>query len=344
MRKNVLMYLAVAAFLVSCSKAEVDPISDSGQVKLSGVLNTGAGTRVGENEGVIRNDETDTDKPYKNLDLSIFRANQTYGSVYTSKFTGVFLKTGEIEMDPLQYYLIDGSKTSKFIAVYPQVTDDKYNEENKTLEFTIDGNTDIIASQVVEGRKDAKITIPMEFNHLLTQVQVSVAAENSADAATISEGWGKVTEITISGKEGTAQVTLPDPFTTIAGAVVAPITEKTSTGNLKLSSEYNSTDGGLTIPIDGSADYFGYAMFVPITSAALELNITTTLGGTKRNSILSLTLEAGNAYAITIKLKKTGEVEIEGGGDGTGKTGATLVPWVDPSGEPKQTAIGENDI
>jgi hypothetical protein len=248
------------------------------------------------------------------LNLSIFRANETYGTAYTSDFTGVFDTDGTITMTPAQYYQVDGSKSSKFIAVYPD--NGTYIEAARTLEFDINGTTDIIASQVVEGSKD-DVVDPMEFHHLLTQVQVKVVADAAADVDQISQQWGEVTGITITGKGGHALLTLP--FTT--DSYPGPLVPTGTQGVLTVA----ESAGDVLIPANGSTASYGYAMFLPVETAdPLVFAITTTGGGTKTATTSSQTFLAGNAYEIILKFKLDG-VEIDGGG--ANSNGARLVAW-----------------
>jgi hypothetical protein len=231
-------------------------------------------------------------------------------------------------MNPAQYYLVDGDKTSRFIAVYPNEIE--YVEADRTLEFNIDGTTDIIASRVVEGSKTTKV-VPMEFDHLLTQVQVSVVADGAADVDQISQQWGKVTEITISDKGGHALLTLP-----AADGSAQKSFAPTGTQGALTVAEYASD---VLIPADGSTARYGYAMFLP-TSNQLDLTITTSRGPARTVTTTNLpTLSEGHAYAITLKFKLD-DVEIDGGGD-DGES-ATLAPWVGPEGQPESINVEPN--
>jgi hypothetical protein len=310
MKKNVLMLLAVTALLfIGCTKMEqVYPVP-SGElsnvpVELSGVINEG-GTRAILNEPITGTTAS------VDLDLSVFRADQTtaFPTVYDSKFDGTFKTTNAVEISPAQYYLIDDNKYTKFIAVYPRVADAQYVKNDKTVEYQINGTTDILASTLVSGKKSAPNTSAMAFSHLLTQVKVKVVADPTLTApelAAIETIWGKVTGITLSGKNVPALVTLPTPSTTDA----ATIAQKPSTTATPLALTATHTEGGsLTIPITTTAAEFGYAMFLPVSSGTLTLNISTTKTGatavTKTTSIAQA-FEAGKVYEIKIQFKATG--------------------------------------
>jgi hypothetical protein len=304
------MYLAVTALLfIGCTKMEqVYPVP-SGElsnvpVELSGAINDG-GTRA-----VLTGPVTGTTAP-DDLDLSVFRADQTtaFPAVYDDKFDATFKQgvAGTVEISPAQYYLIDASKSTKFIAVYPRVADAQYVKNDKTVEYAINGTTDILASTLVTGSKGGPAG-RMTFSHLLTQVQVKVLADPTLTApelAAIEGIWGKVTGITLTDKAVPALVTLRAPSATTG--VDASIAQKTPSTPTPLPLAH--TGGDLTIPINGTADDFGYAMFLPVTSGTLTLNITTTKTGStpvQKTTSTAQAFEAGKVYTITIRFKATG--------------------------------------
>jgi hypothetical protein len=324
------MYLAAAALLVSCSEVEVGPTSEAVPVELNGVLNEGASTRA-------KIESTDGDLPKTDLTLSIFRADQTYGTDYADKFSGEFKKTGEISMSPAQYYLLDGSQ-SKFIAVYPQVAGDY---TSKALEYTINGTNDVIASQLVAGDKTTKVD-PLLFKHLLTQVQVRVIADQTkteVEREQISLQWGKISTITITGKAGTATVTLPAP-TADKGTEVNPLTDITFSGASPLTVfPEHGQDGGLTIPTGTDSNLYGYALFLPFNvEEELELNVTVAGKNYPVKTKLAA-LEANKAYAITLKFELNGSLVIDGDG---GNNGAKLAKWGTPIGGPTVDVVDKD--
>jgi hypothetical protein len=304
MKKDVFMYLAVAALLfVGCSKTEQEHPVPSGKlsnvpVKLSGVIN----------EGGTRAPVTGT-TPASDLELSIFRADattdKTYATTYTSKLDGTFKPAEQslpasVEMSPAQYYLVDGTRYTKFIAVYPRVDDAQYAPDAGTVDYTIDGETDIMTGTLVEGNKLEPVPA-MAFTHKLTQVKVKVKAVGTdAERTALDAAWGKVIGITLTGKAVTAVVTLPNP-----NSGVTSIAAKTEPAPTALALIKDAAVGnGLSLS-DAAAD-FGYAMFLPVTTEApLQLNITTETTGTtpKQVSTSPQTFDEGNIYTITIEFK-----------------------------------------
>jgi hypothetical protein len=331
MKKNVFMLLAVTALLlVGCSKMEqVYPVPGGElsevPVELSGVIN--AGTRgAGPIAGI---------NPSADLELSVFRADatsaMTYNTTFPRKLDGTLTTTGSVTMSPKQYYLVDGTRYTKFIAVYPRVADEKHKADANTVEYTIDGTTDIMTSTVVQGNKATTPPPSLAFTHKLTQVRVKVIADGTADELTAIPGiWGKVTGITLTNKAVTALVTLPDPNSGAASIAQKP---STTAAPLPLATTHSS---GLAIPTNGTAVEFGYAMFLPVSSAGLELKITTETSGATPKTVTTdstLSFVEGKVYTITIRFKASGGTEVvsvTGGGSMTEWQPATGGPIEEP--------------
>jgi hypothetical protein len=312
MRKNVFMCLAVTALWASCSLQEQYPASNGVPVELSGVINTGS-TRTPINSDASK-------LPSEQLTLlRMFRADATSSTAYNAfagGITGTFNTNGTIVMVPTQYYL-NGGNSSKFIALYPAGT---YNSSDGTFEYSIDGTTDIIASQAVEGSKGSPILTTMAFEHLLTQVKVSVKAGGS-NAEEVAAKWGKVKSISIKDKKVTAKVTLPSPNGT--AVVKASIAESGTKEDLPLHITHTGGTGGMPIPTTGTSVYYGYAMFVPpVVEGGLTLTLQTENYSLEKATNI-MAFGAGQAYSIDINFTLT-EIEISTKGD---VKGATLEPW-----------------
>jgi predicted secreted hydrolase len=283
MKKNVFMCLAVTALWASCSQQEQYPESNGVPMELSGVI---GGTRV-----PIESNESDL--PTSAItSLSIFRTDGHFSggeiayapfTATTSNFSGTFNADGTITMNPTQYYL-DNEYKSRFIALDPAPTE--------SFTYTIDGDTDIIASQVVEGNKTSIITTPMAFEHLLTQVKVFVKAET--DAAVTK--WGAIKTISIKSTPLTATVTLPNPPAALSIATITGI--EASRADLLIV----HTGDNMSIPITTAGSY-GYAMFLP-TTGPLTLTIETE-NYTIEKTTTATTFVAGKVYPIELKFTAT---------------------------------------
>jgi hypothetical protein len=302
MKKSMIMVLAVTA-LCGCLPEQTSDATDNiysdVPVELTGVISMGEETR---GEGVIENGIS-SNYPTKDLVVSIFRADEdastdAYSGVYQKAVYGTFKSDGTFVMSPEQTYYANSNRSSKFIALYPMATREMYNESEATVTYQIDGSTDIMTGNFVEGSKGAPIDTPMEFRHLLTQLKVKIEVDHEADLEVIRAGYGKIKGISIAGRRGQAVAYLPlpnrgDTVATIAfsdGAALSVVTPYTA---------------GVDIP--ENTMYYGYAMFVP-TEETLELTVVT-----ERNDpgVTTVTLTAGTVYAagesreVTLKFSKS---------------------------------------
>ncbi len=214
-----------------------------------------------------------------------------------------------ITFDVTQYYLPDAAKKTKLIGWHPQVsespaTDVQFNTTDGTVSFKIDGASDIMLSNEVEGGKDDKFTADagkqLKFSHLLTQVQIKAYAADQA----AKDKWGKIKSIKLQGEGGkTCKVDFDaTPITSFAAPATA--------ADLTLAQE---TAGEVELGVGSSdAKECGYAMFQPVAAGAatpLTLLVETTNGGTQTVEITSdkvASFDKGKAYKLTLKITITG--------------------------------------
>jgi hypothetical protein len=213
---------------------------------------------------------------------------------------------------------------TKLIGWYPPVDagdgPSVWNVDNSgaaTVSFTVDGKTDILLSNLVEGDKDHRFdglnNNSMVFNHLLTRLAVRVFVR-SADLA---NGWGKVKSVTIRDKAQTCVVRLP--------GVEAPGNTHpdpaTFTGNGTLPLIYENPGVDVTIPaISGDKDtdgslkgtaLVGTAMVAPGMDADADAN-RITLDVVCENKEASVVVPApdgkfnvGKSYTLTLEFLPT---------------------------------------
>jgi hypothetical protein len=327
MKKSSCVLLAFMA-LAGCSKSDWIPgDEESGvPVELRGVIRTAT-----RGDGII-----DGTVPESSLELSLFRANQNkdhvYPGVYDKAIAGVFAEDGTLVMQPLQTYLADAARSSKFIGLYPKAnTDDgeNYDASARTVAYTIDGSTDIMCSTFAEGTK-AEAAGKLTFNHLLTQILVKVVAvyssttltaqQKAEELAAIRESYGKVESVVIAGKQGAAKVTLPAPTADNANAVSIAYDNVAGNTPLTVISTYGVNTG---LQISDTSTDFGYALFVPIGGTGETLSLTVnTEDYTYTTAIAEDTYAAGRICTIIIRFS-VDSVTIEEDPD----NGADMVVW-----------------
>jgi hypothetical protein len=328
MKKSVIMMLALTA-LFGCSKMEQEisvdatgnPV-DGVPVKLTGMVEGTVDTR---GAGALNS------IPTGGLALNIFRVNSndggTYGTAYNAQLSANLAQTGgAITITPTQKFNPNPAVKSSFIALYPQtsVASWTYTPASRTITGTLDGSTDVLSSNVVQGDKNnPEIALPLA--HLLTKIEVKVQAKNGDDLATVRTVWGKVKKIEVAGLPNTITLTLPTP---VAGGVNSPAT-LTASGSVafELKNATGAAAPALTIPAYNSPATFGYAMFLPVAATGITLNVYTE---SKAGSTPAYTAVAaaqafvkGTGYVITLTFSISGA----GGIDVDIDSGTTLGVW-----------------
>ncbi len=256
---------------------------------------------------ILRRDQSGTPLAYPDYkDGELLKAELGASSSSTDFVSG-------ITFDDTQYYLPDAAKKTKLIGWHPQNTPD--SETDKKVQFSttdgvvlfkIDGASDIMLSNEVEGDKNDKFTADaakqLKFEHLLTQVQIKAYAADQA----AKDKWGKIKSIKLQGEGGkTCKVTLAENNGS-SESFAAPATA----ADLPLAQE---TAGEVELGVGSSnAAACGYAMFQPTAAGAatpLTLLVETTNGGTQTVKITSdkvASFDKGKAYKLTLKITITG--------------------------------------
>ena len=302
--KNLIFVLLALLALSGCSKSEhiSEDVFTGLPVQLSGVI--ADATRAGQ--GVVSGA-----KPNKALSMHIFRADQNTTPAWTANYettpiTGsMAASSGTITLDPAQFYLPRGDRSSRFIGVYPTGTPDI---ANKKVTYTLDGAMDVMCSNFAEGSKGTSGDISMTFEHLLTQIVVKVknGGNDDGEKAAIPSLWGNVTSIRVKGRATAVVLTLPDPNaaegTAATGSIAAAA--NSNDADLALTKADGTAAAAVTIPGNTDPALFGYAMFLPVTTAGkLSLDIVTQyspVDGITVETSNAQTFEAGKAYELVV--------------------------------------------
>lgn len=307
------------------------------------------GAALPATRAVINKEHGEVALAFARVDAAAAGASPTYPAWSDSKCTylNATLASNSADADPAekditfvtpQFYLSSGAYT-KLVGWAPSVASDSNGNtfttgtastfSAGTVTCPIDGATDIMLSQELQGNKEEanrfSASIPFAFNHLLTQIKVSAYA---ADAAG-KEQWGAITAIKVKGEAnkeckivlpgtGTDEITYPlqsgktaDDLKLIYKKVDDDTEIFTSTSPLTL---YYSGETGAPAG-DGYKQECGYAMFAPVEAnsdnkATVTLLVSTS-GGPDGKAIpdwpVDITLssatgfKAGTAYGITLK-------------------------------------------
>ncbi len=350
---------AVGLLAVGCSSSAADePLApvDPDDAPVEIVLNGGISLAVDPSAPVQASVPFDTrsivNAAHDDLQISILRldatdATPTYPAynTYSTALNATLCKfvsgsttdgeKGEINFATAQFYQTNGLKT-KLIGWYPQVGATPGSSiASGVVTCDIDGDTDIMLSDEQAGDKNNKITTPLNFSHLLTQIQVSAYAATS-DAKNV---WGGILDVSVKDENGKqCKITLPGG----TGNVVCELPSGSTKSDLPLikkelagvndikgkdgSSVYGPAVGaGTANPLElgvyesdtkKNAKLLGYAMFAPLvpvspaTSVTLTLKVTTEKGS--KDVPITLTgsegFKEGKAYKLTLKFTATGIV------------------------------------
>lgn len=242
---------------------------------------------------------------------------------------------------PQAYLTRQNNNKTKLIGWYPPVADGgstwQVNDAGDAyVGFKVDGETDILMSNLVEGdltsRYDKSNNAPV-FDHLLTRICVRIYT--SDDEA--KKKWGGVESITIKDMPKTCLVVMPgveEPTNTVVDQIVFGSPEPMSL--ICKDPQDNSAiagydlKGGLPIPITEAfaedpqlpvtSSLAGYVMCAPIArDETLEFIIETSAGGTATASapLWLNAFEPGHSYTVYLNFTPSA-IEV---------TGATIQKW-----------------
>lgn len=236
------------------------------------------------------------------LAVSLLRADEGIGAAsYPATYTGLphNVTATSSAFNTGLYYQSNRAKKTKLVGIHPQVTSAnkaEWTAGTRQVKYTgIDGYTDILCSNFVEGCKNTPISTTMQFEHLLCKFDIKIKATSAAAAA----AWGNVTGIELtSGGKADCVVQFPAPNTS------TPISSAPS-GNA--ASFTLRKDGAIVSPMKPttSEQLFANIMLPPMTSA-LNFKVTTLNDGTFTPTITSRQYTAGNAYSIVLEFTVTG--------------------------------------
>lgn len=205
---------------------------------------------------------------------------------------------GNINFGTPQYYLVcapgANKKSSKLVAWHPA----DVVPASGALDFSskLNGCTDIMLTpeQTGNDRTAGDKFKPFTFNHLLTQINVTVKCSDTNAAGL----WGSVSRIEVLARN-TCKVTLPAALDYGSATVYT---------DLRATGSDNAMTAGKVIPATTAGSTpCGYCLFPPTSGKTLTLRVTTTLGNVRTVEITSpdATFVAGKNYAVTLTFSST---------------------------------------
>ena len=282
------------------------------------------GTRADDVKGIIK-EGTAFNVGFAKADEGSSGYSDASFSLVSSTGTVSSSSPYNLTFDPAIYYQTTKTKKTKLIGWHPAGG----TLSNGVVSFSaLDGETDVMATSLVEGCQNDAIT-SVTFDHLLTQISVKVYATDDATKAL----WGGIKSIKVKGKKQPYTLTLPETSATAGTKITTvgftgtdnlPLVQKDPSNNTAEIQQGNSAYGESNALELGSSDsktLAGYAMFAPVTGSGalkIELIVETEKGGTQTvevnapaNNITndSSTVNgflAGYSYVITLKFSSAG--------------------------------------
>ena len=308
--------LLAAAFLAGCTNLEAPVVADSGEaIRITAGI--GQTTRAVIDAGYAEN----LDVSFARIDHSTTASDWKSPAIEAVRTGGVG-KTS-ITFDPEQNYL-SGNVQSALIGYYPRKALGSTTSNPVSVNYTITGAEDIMATEVQTGSLNQKFT-SLTFQHLLTQLQFKCIG--SADAVT---QWTGVTSIKVTNARTDLTLSL----------------DKTNGAKLTATGSQNQTLTVKNCPeavsVAAAANpLIGYLMLYPTTgmgtdAAAINLEITATYKGREKAQALAIDnisngAKAGQSHLVTLTFTEDGKILAEAG----------IAQWVSGSGGSVVVTPGE---
>lgn len=345
MKKFLIPLCAFAALAAGCSRnqAGIEPPGTPEQIVLgSGVT---AGTRAS-----VESDDDGVIESHTSLDVAFIRAadgaaadwqadlhaDQTAAGTGAGRITAQLLPTtaaagsNSVTFTVPQFYSGNPTLKAHLRGYYPADAVLSYDGTGNVTEatWTVDGKTDLLASDYVSGYKGIASAVPVTFKHLLSKLTVKVIAENDGAKA----GWGEVKSMQIQSVPQNVKIL----FDGVAGTQWTGIPIASPTADISVwghkAADNSTTDAApaqLELPVAGSgtAAVFGQTLVAPQGSYVIK--IATTAHGATEYATSTVTIpggaQAGHNHIITLTFK-AGEIVAtavvtawEDGQDATGE-------------------------
>lgn len=286
MKTVVLSMISIAATIAAMTActSESDPV-DQIEAKVPIELNAGINNIAVKSNGVQTPELND-------FDANIIASSTT--KVYTSSiWTGtdpgkITVKSNDVTFSETQAYPPNGDEI--FMKAYAPFNG-IFNAGKVT--FKIDGDQDIMISKEIKGSKTDKTSKILEFSHLLTQLNFTVAAQNEA----AQRAWGKITAVKVKAITE-LDLTLSDGV--LIGANLATEENIATIGFTEITS----------LPLIETPSKAGYVMVLPKVTA-YEVIISSENGPQDRSITLTapITTFASTAYNVLLTFTAT-DVEV----------------------------------
>ncbi len=313
-----------AALLPACQK---DPAAaadgDLVEIRLGAAVGAPSASIVAGDASAATRATVDGLEP---LTFKILRIDETASKTWAGSYTAfsasrpslLGFKYGELAFSATQYYQTNGLR-SRLTGYYPE--SGTWTTVTQTASWAIDGSTDILLADPVEGTKTSTTPLNLDFRHALAQVQIYACAESEKAASM----WGGIAKVEVRHQRRIATYTPSTAADALPALVFTDAASQTfAVTNLvdRLSSLPAAVGDPMMIePHDD--DY------------ELEIEVTPTKGDKQRLVVAARPYPAGQARRMVIVF---GERKVRVDEELT----ATIVPWETVTG-PKTGAYPYRD-
>lgn len=245
------------------------------------------------------------------LDVAVARIDQAAATTWTAWKDGTTLQAQRAATNGTaaitfkkgyeQYYPTSTANNGvKFVAWYPN---NVMNAEGKVI-FTVDGKTDIMVTNIVEGSATDKFTSTsniLTFFHCLTRLTVKAYGDAAAYAA-----WGNITEVKILDVYD--QIDLPVGYGESWGSTKADLSLRDSSTDDPITGKNLAWSSATT---KGNALTLGYTLTGKGNVAdTYTLQVTTAKGGVRTVNVKpsSGNFSIGYHYTVYLQFLATGIV------------------------------------
>lgn len=301
MRTNeiFLTILLAAAVLESCTHREEPATADGGEViRISADI--GETTRAVIDAGYAGE-----------LEVSFARFDNpaSGGREWNTTAVDAFRSGGNgntsITFNPEQVYL-SGNRQSALIGYYPRKAPEGVTTDPVSVNYTITGDDDIMATEVQTGALNAKFT-PFTFQHLLTQLQFKCIGSDEAMAK-----WTAVSSLTVKNIPTALKLSLDKTggaILTATGAVDQQLAVKNCPAVVSAAGAENPQTGYLLL---FPAAELGTEMNpVTLEVKAIYNGIEKTLDVTVGN--IDGGVQVGESHLITLTFAEDSQITAEAG-------------------------------
>ena len=321
MRNNIFKIIFAVALIVvsaSCHKDEIRLESDKVHLSASIPYLTTKGSPTSDS-GIK---DIDTDEI---LEIGLARIDQNYDVQYPSFVSaGSMLEADmkqpdaassyerDIEFTNEAQYFRNNTDKIRYAAWYPRTGTYTSTADSTVISFDVDGQTDIMYSNIAEGSKTSAFNT-MYFSHALCIYRIYVYAmlyeDEEGNETNTADKWGKLQTMQITNMPQKCNVQLP-----LSDGETFNISYPGYSNTIDISDATNNIyfDPGDALPLGiANKRYVAKVVAAPPYSGVLDIALTTEKASAAQNVSIARNFHAGCAYDIILRFSDHGFINAE---------------------------------